>query len=136
MTDINVVALGGRLTADCKYSVTPGGMGVAKFSIASNRAVKKKDGTWDDEVGYFDCVLFGKSAENLNRYLLKGKPVTLSGNIRQERWEKDGNKYSRIFIVVDNVQLHGTNTGGQDSPAPAPQMQAEPDRFDDDGIPF
>lgn len=136
MTDINGVVLGGRLTADCKYSVTPGGMGVAKFSIANSRAVKKKDGTWTDEASYFDCVLFGKSAENLSKYLLKGKPVTLQGTVRQDRWEKDGNKYSRIYFVVDNIQLHGTNAIGQNGTAPAPQMQAQGEKFDDDGIPF
>lgn len=136
MTDINSVVLGGRLTDDCKYSVTPGGMGVAKFSIANSRAVKKKDGTWVDEASYFACVLFGKSAENLSKYLLKGKPVTLQGTVRQDRWEKDGNKYSRIYFVVDNIQLHGTNASGQNGTASAPQMQAQGEKFDDDGIPF
>lgn len=132
MTDLNTIAIGGRLTADCKYSVTPGGMGVAKFSIANSRAVKK-DGNWTDLASYFDCVLFGKQAENLSKYLTKGKPVSLQGTIRQDRWEKDGNKYSKVYIVVDNIQLHASGQGGSTQ---APQMQAEGEKFDDDGIPF
>lgn len=132
MTDLNTIAIGGRLTADCKYSVTPGGMGVAKFSIANSRAVKK-DGNWTDCASYFDCVLFGKQAENLSKYLTKGKPVSLQGTIRQDRWEKDGNKYSKVYIVVDNIQLHASGQGGS---APAPQMQADGEKFEDDGIPF
>ena len=145
MSDINGVFISGRITSDSKYSATAGGTGVAKFGIATNRAVKQQDGQWGELVSYFDCVLFGKGAENLSRYLVKGKGVSIKGSLRQDRWEKEGKNYSKVYIVVDEIHLESSGQGSApagSAPAPAPSpahVQAPapmPDHFDDDGIPF
>lgn len=144
MSDINGVFISGRITSDSKYSVTAGGTGVAKFGIATNRAVKQQDGQWYELVSYFDCVLFGKGAENLSKYLAKGKGVSIKGSLRQDRWEKDGKHYSKVYIVVDEIHLEGggqspANTGSAPAPAPAKteaQLEAAAEHFEDDGIPF
>jgi single-strand DNA-binding protein len=52
-------------------------------------------------------TIWGKTAENLKPYLTKGRRVIISGYLKQDRWEKDGQKYSRIGIVADTVQLCG-----------------------------
>lgn len=106
--DINSVNLVGRLVRDVDLSYLPSGTAVGKLSVAVNRSRKQND-QWIDEVSYFDISLFGKSAENLKPYLMKGKQIAVQGSLRQERWEKDGQKHSRISIIADAVQLLGGN---------------------------
>lgn len=109
--DINLVTLVGRLTRDSELKYTNGGTAVCKFSLAVNR--KKRSGDqWTDEVSYFDVVLWGKQGEALQQYLGKGKQVAVSGELRQNRWEQDGQSRSKVEIVANNLQLLGGNTGG------------------------
>lgn len=49
-------------------------------------------------------------AENLKPYLTKGKMILIAGHLKQDRWEKDGQKFSRIKIEVEEVQLLGGNS--------------------------
>lgn len=143
MSDLNVVALNGRLTKDAELKYTAAGMAIASFSVANNQRVKKGD-AWVDDASFFDVTYFGKGAEAVHPYLMKGGLIGVSGRIRQERWEKDGQKHSRISIVADSVQLMGgggekQQGGNQDQPArQARQAQPAPavnDGFPDD-IPF
>lgn len=111
MQDINKVVLVGRLTRDLgsdERSFTYVGNGTPKavVSIASNRARKQGD-QWVDEVSYFDITIWGKTAENLKPYLTKGTQIAVEGYLKQDRWEKDGQKRSAISIVADSVQLFG-----------------------------
>jgi single-strand DNA-binding protein len=111
MIDLNLVVLIGRLTRDAELKYTTGGTAVCKFSVAVNRRRKVND-QWEDEANFFDVTLFGKQGETLNQYLLKGKQVGISGELRQERWEKDGQTRSRVEIVANNIQLLGGKDGG------------------------
>jgi single-strand DNA-binding protein len=111
MVDINRVVLIGRLTRDAELKYTSGGQAVCKFSIAVNR--RRKNGEqWEDEANYFDVVLWGRQGENINQYLVKGKTVGLDGELRQDRWQQDGQNRSKVEIVANNVQLLGGNPGG------------------------
>ena len=111
MNDLIQVMIIGRLTRDAELKYTKGGFAIGSFSIAVNR--RRKDGEqWVDEVSYFDVNLFGKSAENLQQYLIKGKQVGIQGELRQDRWEQDGQSRSKVIIVASNVQLLGGNSGG------------------------
>ena len=111
MTDMNRVFLVGRLTRDADLRFTNSGTPVGKFSIAVNRSKKNGD-KWDEEVNYFDIVLWGKIAEALSKYLLKGKQVAVDGELRQSRWEQDGQKRSRVEVHANNIQLLGGSAGG------------------------
>ena len=102
--DINVVVLVGRLTRDCELKSTPQGTSVCRFSIAVNRRKRTGD-RWEDEVSYFDVVLWGKSADTLKPYLQKGRQVSIEGELRQNRWEQDGKTNSKVEVVANNVQL-------------------------------
>ena len=142
--DINVVVLVGRLTRDCELKSTPQGTSVCRFSIAVNRRKRTGD-RWEDEVSYFDVVLWGRSAETLNPYLQKGRQVSIEGELRQNRWEQDGKTNSKIEVVANNVQLLG---GGNQGPVTGPSRPDQrmdqspanlsgPEAFDDgDDIPF
>lgn len=105
--DINVVVLVGRLTRDCELRSTPQGTSVCRFSVAVNRRKRTGD-KWEDEVSYFDAVLWGKSAETLSSYLVKGRQVSIQGELRQSRWEQDGQTHSKVEVVANNVQLLGS----------------------------
>jgi single-strand DNA-binding protein len=141
MADINQVVLIGRLTRDAELKFTSSGQAVCKFSIAVNRRRKQGD-QWVDEANFFDIVLWGKQGETLSQYLQKGKQVGINGELRQDRWEQDGQNRSRIEVVANNLQLlgggSGTAGGGssfgnrQDTTAPA---DTGSDNFTDD-IPF
>ncbi|MDR2757885.1 MAG: single-stranded DNA-binding protein [Spirochaetaceae bacterium] len=116
MADLNHVVLIGRLTRDAELKYTSGGQPVCKFSIAVNRRKKNGD-QWVDEVSYFDIVLWGRQGESLNQYLVKGKMVGIEGELRQDRWEQDGQNRSKVEIVATNLQLLGGTLGGGNSSA-------------------
>jgi single-strand DNA-binding protein len=112
MADLNHVLLIGRLTRDAELKYTSGGMAVCKFAIAVNRRKKSGD-QWIDEASFFDIVLWGRSGETLNQYLVKGKQVAVEGELHQNRWEQDGQSRSKIEIMASNVQLLGGTSGAQ-----------------------
>jgi single-strand DNA-binding protein len=127
-TDLNVVALVGRLTKDAELRYTQGGMGILRFSIAVNRRKRSGDNNWEDEANFFDCSMFGKSAENMSQYLTKGKQVSVLGELRQSRWETDGQNRSKVEIAVNSLQLlgsaGGSGNGGAQHMAPRPMQQS------------
>lgn len=104
--DINKTILIGRLTKDADISYTPQGTAISNFSIAVDH-MKKKEGAQD--TSFFQCKAFGKLAEGLKPYLLKGKQVGISAFAKQERWEKDGQKQSRVIFYCEEIELLGGN---------------------------
>jgi single-strand DNA-binding protein len=111
MVDLNRVVLIGRLTRDAELKYTANGQAVCKFSVAVNRRKKTGD-QWTDEPNFFDVVVWGRQGETLNQYLVKGKMVGVDGELRQDRWEQDGQNRSRVEIVAANIQLLGGNPSG------------------------
>jgi len=147
MADVNHVVLVGRLTRNAELKYTNNGAAVSKFSIAINQR-RKKDDQWVDEAHFFDIVLWGKSAESINQYLVKGKQVGVEGQLRQNRWEQDGQARSKVEIFATNVMLLGSGSGGgarsgaaapaegRGGPGDLPDSgPSAPDSFEDD-IPF
>lgn len=109
MTDLNEVILIGRITRDLderSFGYLGNGNARANVSIAVNRSIKRGD-NWEDEASFFDVTIYGKTAENLQPYLVKGRQIVVKGYLKQERWEKDGEKKSRLVIIADNVFLMG-----------------------------
>jgi len=109
--DINHVVLVGRLTRDAELKSIASGQAVCKFSIAVNRS-KKNGEQWEDEPNFFDVVLWGRRGEALHQYLNKGKLVGIDGELRQDRWQQDGQNRSKVEIVANNIQLLGGGPGG------------------------
>ena len=109
--DINKIMLVGRLTRDAELAYTNSGYALCKFGIAVNRR-RKQGEQWVDEAHYFDIRLWGRRGEGLHPYLAKGTQVAIEGALRQERWEQDGLKRSRVTIEAINVQLLGGNRNG------------------------
>lgn len=110
MADLNRVVLVGRLTRDAELKMIASGQAVCKFSVAVNR--RRKNGEqWEDEPNFFDVVLWGRQGESLHQYLVKGKMVGVDGELRQDRWQQDGQNRSKVEIVANNLQLLGGNSG-------------------------
>ena len=114
VSDLNCVILVGNLTRDAEMSYMPSGNAVVNFSLAINRSKKEGD-QWVSEANYFDVAYFGKPAEAVKPYLTKGKKIAVQGSLKQDRWEKDGQKFSKVRIVADSVQLLGGRSDSDDS---------------------
>jgi single-strand DNA-binding protein len=140
MTDLNHVLEIGRVTHDIgerDFVYTTGGTARLNLSIAVNRSVKR-NGEWGDSVSYFDVTVWGKTAENIKQYVRKGKQLAIDGYLDQQRWEKGGQKYSKVVIIANSVQLLGGNDNAQSAPQqPAGEYQSagSGDDFPED-IPF
>jgi len=106
MSDLNSVVIVGRLTNDAKLEYTNSGLAICSFSIANNKDIKKGD-KWEKYASFFDVTLFGKHGEAVSKYLTKGGQVAIQGEIKQDRWEKDGKNHSKIKIIANNIQLLG-----------------------------
>ena len=139
MTDLNHVIEIGRLTRDISerdFAYTTGGTARLNLSIAVNRS-EKRGGEWADKVSFFDVTVWGKPAENIKPYLHKGKQIAIDGYLDQQRWVKDGVKYSKVVIIAENVQLLGGNESAPQAQQPAGDYQSagSGDDFPED-IPF
>ena len=123
---INRVILAGNLTREPEVRSTASGMTIVSFGIAVNERVKNGD-NWEDRPNYFDCVFFGTRAEKVSQYISKGSKVAIEGKLRYSQWEKDGQKRSKVEVVVDEIELMGGGQQNRQQPAPAcPQYQPAP----------
>ncbi|MDR2964903.1 MAG: single-stranded DNA-binding protein [Treponema sp.] len=114
MADLNHVTLIGRLTRDAELKYTANGQAVCKFSIAVNRRKKNGD-QWEDEANFFDIVVWGRQGESLQSYLVKGKMIGVDGELKQDRWQQDGQNRSKVEIIANYIQLLGGGGGGSGS---------------------
>jgi single-strand DNA-binding protein len=135
-SDINRVILIGRLTKSPELKATNNGGQLCRFSLASNRNIyNKQTGESRDEVGYFDCVAWGKAGENIAKYLQKGRRICVEGNLRWSSWEgADGKKASKVEVNVEGFQFldakqegaTGGNSGAASIDSGAMNDQDEP----------
>ena len=138
MGSVNKVLLVGNLGRDAEVRYTPGGAPVASFSIATTENWTSKDGEKHEQTEWHRIVLWGKQAETLQPYLVKGKQIYLEGKLRTRQWDdKDGNKRYTTEVIGDRVVLLGGGSGGGSrASAGADRQVSEPDVLVDDDIPF
>ena len=119
--DINKTILVGRLTRDPELKNTAGGSSLCNFTLASNHTQFVKDGENIDHVGFFDCVAWGKLAEIIAKYAVKGQRVGIDGALRFSSWENaEGRKQSRVTINVENFQFLDSKKSGEQPEQPQP----------------
>ena len=103
---INRVVLTGNLTRDPELRRTQSGMAILSFGIAVNdRRKNPQTGDWEDYANFIDCTMFGNRAESISNYLAKGNKVGLEGKLRWSQWERDGQKRSKIEVIVDDLEF-------------------------------
>ena len=128
-------------------------MAVLSLGVAVNdRRRNQQTGEWEDYPNFVDCTMFGTRAESLARFLSKGTKVTIEGKLRWSQWERDGQKRSKLEVVVDDLEFMSSRNGGQQggynnggygnqsyapaAPAPAaPVIETSSSVYDED-IPF
>ncbi|MBP3893902.1 MAG: single-stranded DNA-binding protein [Atopobiaceae bacterium] len=116
---INRVNISGNLTRDPEMRATQSGTSILTFGVAVNdRRRNPQTGEWEDYPNYIDCVVFGNRAEPLHRFLSKGMKVAVEGKLRWSQWERDGQKRSKIEVIVDEVEFLSPRQGGQQGQAP------------------
>ena len=136
----------GNLTRDPELRATQSGTQVLHLGVAVNdRRRNPQTGNWEDYPNFIDCVMFGTRAEAIQRYLSKGTKVAIEGRLRYSSWERDGQKRSKIEVVIDEIEFmssrqggnsggYGQQQGGYAAPAPVAAPPAA-DVYDED-IPF
>ncbi|RYG28189.1 single-stranded DNA-binding protein, partial [bacterium] len=104
----NSVTLVGRLTRDPEMRTTTTGKNFATFSIAVNKRFKPNDG--GPEADFFNCKVWGQTADYVNQYVQKGRLVLVQGRIETRKYQdKDGNNREAIDIVCDQVTAMDSN---------------------------
>jgi len=103
----------GNLTRDPEMRSTPSGAQVCGFSVAVNRTYKDSSGQQQEAVSFIDCSAWGKAGEIIAQYARKGSGIMVSGRLDQRSWEdKEGQKRSRVEIVVEDFNFLGGGSGG------------------------
>ena len=120
MSDVNSVVVVGRLTKDAEVRYTQSNIAHATVALAVNRSVKHGD-KYENEASFFEVELWGKTAENVQKYSGKGKQLAVQGSLAQQRWEKNGQKYSKVVIVASTVQFIGFNNQSGNEAQPQSQ---------------
>src|SRR5688572_1047427 len=112
MANYNKVLLMGNLTRDPQLSYLPSNTPVVEVGLAVNRKFKKQDGEQGEEVLFVDCRAFGRTAEVINQYLKKGRPIFIEGRLQLDQWtDKEGNKRSKHRVHIDNFQFVDSKEG-------------------------
>lgn len=111
MRGFNKVTLMGNLTRDPELRTIPSGQNVASFSLAVNRSWKNASGEQQEAVDYIDCNIWGKPAEIITQYMKKGSAILVSGRLQQRTWEQEGQKRSKVEVVVEDFNFVGGGSG-------------------------
>jgi single-strand DNA-binding protein len=119
------------------------GAAVTEIGLAVNDRRKNQSGEWVEETQFIDVTLWARTAEVASEYLSKGSPVLIEGRLKLDRWEKEGQKHSKLRVVGEKMQMLGSRSGGSGrtetasvtatSPVEEPVGPADPP---EDDIPF
>ena len=127
---MNSISISGSLGKDSEMKYLNNGDPICNFSIADSMGRDKGTIWWN-------CTLFGKRAESLSQYLIKGQAVTVIGSITEREWQdKEGNKRKSMDVRVNDVALQG---GRRDAEPQEERRQApKPAQtdIDDSDLPF
>ncbi len=113
MASYNKVLLMGNLTRDVELKNIAGNQSVAEIGLAVNRRFRTKEGEDREETTFVDCEAWGRTAEVMKQYLSKGRPVFIEGRLKLDQWtDKDGQKRSKMRVVIESFQFIGSPGGG------------------------
>ena len=112
MASYNRVVLVGNLTRDPELRYISSGTAVTEIGLAVNDRRKNQSGERGDETQFIDITLWARTAEVASEYLSKGSSVLIEGRLKLDRWEKDGQKQSKLRVVGEKMQMLGGRSGG------------------------
>jgi single-strand DNA-binding protein len=143
---VNKVILMGHVGKDPELRFLPSGGGITSFSVATSESWKDKNsGEQKENTEWHRCVAFNKLAEIIGEYVKKGSKLYIEGSLRTRSWEQDGITKYATEIIVSEMQMLDSRTGGPASvqnnehqngaSGPQTTQRADFDDFDD-SIPF
>ena len=123
MPNLNKVTLMGNLTRDPELRYTPNNVAVANIGIAVNRRWRNsQSGEQQEETTFVDCEAWSRTAETINQYLRKGRPIFIEGRLKLDQWQdQNKNNRSKLKVVIENFQFLDSRGGGQGTDGPVEQ---------------
>ena len=127
MASFNRVILMGNLTRDPELRVTPQGTSVCKINVAVNKQIRMSDGGVKDETSFIDVDAFGRQADVIAKYFIKGRPILVEGRLKLDRWETQaGEKRSKLGVILESFQFIGQrNEDDYSQPVGVPDQRQE-----------
>lgn len=114
MPNLNKVMIMGNLTRDPELRYTPSNTPVVQIGIAVNRRWRSNEGEQQEETTFIDCEGWGRTAEVINEYLRKGRPIFVEGRLKLDQWDdKEGNKRSKLKVVIETFQFVDSKGGDE-----------------------
>ena len=112
--NFNRVILIGNLTRDVELRHTANNQAVARIGLACNRRWRTPEGEQREETMFIDCEAWGKTAEFVNQYFAKGRPILIEGRLKLDQWEDKETKAKRSkhVVVVENALFVDSKPAG------------------------
>jgi single-strand DNA-binding protein len=96
---------------------------VCKFSIAVNEYYYSANGEKKKTTLFLDIETWSKQAENCTKFLSKGKKVAIEGKLKTNNWEKNGQKFSKIYCLADKVHFLASEDAPQSRNSEKPSLK-------------
>ena len=114
MPNLNKVMLMGNLTRDPELRYLPSNTAVVNIGLAINRRWRNQQNEQQEETTFVDCEAFGRTAEVINQYLRKGRPLFIEGRLKLDQWQdREGQNRSKMKVVVETFQFVDSRGGGE-----------------------
>lgn len=133
--DLNNVSLTGRLTKDPELKYVSDGKAVCSFSIANNEYYPGKEN--DNYGNFFNVIVWGKRAETMSKYLVKGSFIAIDGRLHQDRWsDQEGKSRNAVKIIANNIYFLSSSKSdkAKGSKSSEPSYPDFPKDFDEDNL--
>ena len=115
MNQLNSIILEGNIVRKAEFSEPKTGFQVCKFPLAVNRTTKTPDGEIKSEVSYFDVETYGQMAESCYKWCDKGQGVRVVGRLKQNRWEENNKKHSKVYVIAEHIEYKFSNKQKDDA---------------------
>lgn len=128
---MNKIILVGRTTKEIELRTLDSGKVTTSFCIAVDRRANKS-------TDFIDCIAWGKTAELLSEYVIKGEKIGIEGSLQTRTFEdKNGNKRKAVEVLVDSMEFMESKIQVRETTAPAePVAPAEPAPEEPGELPF
>jgi single-strand DNA-binding protein len=127
----------GRLTGGAELKYTNSNTPYVKFSICINKVWKDKNGERQEKPNFFNCIMWGKYGESMQKYLTKGKQVAIEAELEQNTWQDNGGaNHSTLQLTVNELYLLASPRGENSGAEPPPPEGKKNNAPGADDIPF
>lgn len=116
MSSLNSCSFIGRVGKDVESKSLDSGKFVCNFTLAVSETYKDKSGEKKEDTQWINCVVFGKLAEIVDKYVKKGDLLYLNGRLVNRSYEKDGVKKYFTEVIINDMKMLGGKKSGSTAP--------------------